>query len=262
MIVALAGRILRQQRWVLCSLALGVFGIGLILVYAAAAFGPTMITMLESMPPLFRSFVGAQLEDLSMTGMVGFGFQHPGTFAMGLSFMVLVATIPAAERESGMLDLLLAHPVPRTSYLLAILFVLVLGALLIPLAGLMGVWLGLATVEAAEEPAWTRFVPSAVGLFTLLLAWGGVTLLLATFGRRRGTAVARAVGAIITLLLIETFSSLYTPLQTVTWISPFHYFKPIASAVSGFDWTGPSVLLGLFAASTALAFRRFARSDV
>lgn len=262
MIRALAGRILRQHRMILVALSLGVFALELLIVHIAAAFGPTMIQMFEALPPIFRSFIGAQLEELSLTAFVGFGFQHPGTLAMGVSLVVLTATIPAAERETGLLDLLLAHPVSRARYLTAVVLVLGFECLLLPSCGLLGAWVGLATIEVPDEPVWTSFIPSALGLFTLLLTWGGIALWLSTLGRRRGTAAARAAGAVLFFFLLETLSSLYAPLESWSWMSPFHYFQPISSAVSKWEWRDPAILLGLFGIAAALAFANFRRRDL
>ena len=121
---------------------------------------------------------------------------------------------------------------------------------------------GLGTVQVEDEPAWTTLVPSAFGLTTLLLAFGGLTLLFASTASRRGSAVSPAVGVILTLFVIQAFASLYPPLERISWLSLFHYFNPITSAISGPSLTDPLVLLAVFAVSSGLAFVRFGRRDI
>jgi len=240
----------------------GVFLMELLIVQIAAAFGPTMIEMFDSLPPLFRSFVGAQLEELSLSAFVGFGFQHPAILAMALSLVVLTATLPAAERESGMLDLLLARPVPRSAYLAATLGCIAIGAVALPLSQLIGTMVGLASIRVEDPPSWTQFIPSALGQAALILAFGGLTLFFAAGARRRGTAVSRAVGVILVLYVLEAFGSLYGPIERLSWLSLFHYFQPVSSAIQGPSWSDPLVLLAVFAVSTSAAFVRFERRDV
>ena len=96
------------------------------------------------------------------------------------------------------------------------------------------------------------------GLATLLLAIAGYTLLLASSTTRRGSAAAGAVGLTILFQLIEVLANFWQPLQYVRWISPFHYFKPIAAATAG-NWPPlhPTVLLLAFAVTSGAAIHRF-----
>jgi ABC-type transport system involved in multi-copper enzyme maturation permease subunit len=259
---ALLLRNVYQQRRLLPALIAGVFGMELLIVQIAAAFGPTMTEMFESLPPLFRSFVGAQLEELSLSAFIGFGFQHPAILAMALSLVVLTATVPAAERDSGMLDLLLARPVPRSTYFAATLGSIAIGAVVLPVSQLFGTMVGLATVRVEDEPAWTQFIPSALGQAALILAFGGLTLLFASGAKRRGPASSRAVAVILVLYVLEAFGSLYAPIERLSWLSLFHYFQPISSAIRGPSWSDPLILLAVFAVSTSAAFVRFERRDV
>jgi ABC-type transport system involved in multi-copper enzyme maturation permease subunit len=140
---------------------------------------------------------------------------------------------------------------------------MIVAAALLPLALLVGLIAGQAVVDPPNAIPWTRYVMSAVGLFTLLLAVGGLTLLLATGAQRRGLAVARAVGVILTVYVAEVFADLRAGLDVLHWTSPFHYYDPIRSAVAGVT---PArnflILLGVFGVTTTLAFFLFERRDV
>lgn len=264
MIRALAGRHLYHQRWLLAALVAGVFGMEVLLVLIAQSFtqGPGLEQLLTALPGPLRAFIQGQIGELSFAAFVAFGFQHPAVLTMTLAYVVLAATVPAAERESGLLDLFLARPVPRSRYLLAVLTGVVLGASVLPLAQLGGAALGLALVEVADEPSWTRYVGSALGQALLLLAWGGVALFFATGAARRGPAVARVLGAILVLYVVEAFAGMYAPLRTVRWASPFHWFQPTEAGARSGGTVGTGLLATLAAVSIALAFVRFQRRDV
>jgi len=264
MIGALVLRNIHHQRWLFGALLFGVFAMEIFMVAIGASLTENagLTQMFEAMPPAFRSLIGSQLSEISFAALVGFGFQHPAVFAMGLAFVLLVATAPAAERESGFLDLVLVRPLPRSRYLAAIVVGMVAGAVLLAVAQLLGLIVGLAIVEVPDEPGWAAYVASAGGQIAFLLSFGGVALLAATNASRRGTAVAWVVGLILVCFVVEAFSSLYTPLEYVRWLSPFHYFQPVRSALSGTSILDPLLLVGVFALTTTGAFVRFARRDV
>ena len=76
-----------------------------------------------------------------------------------------IGGVPAAERESGLLDLILARPLPRTRYLLAVLLLLVLGALLV-----LAVYLAHRLARASESAPPVRQYLSRLVPYAVLLA--------------------------------------------------------------------------------------------
>lgn len=257
-------RNLRHHRVLFAAIAAGLAGFEVLLVRVAAAFeaGPGLRILLDLVPPSMRSVIEGQLPFLTFAGSLAFGFQHPITLAAAVAFVVTVGTIPAAEAESGFLRLVLARPVARWRYLTATLGLVVLAALLLPLALVAGAAAALPFVEAPGEIPWSRYVPAALGLSTLLLAIGGLTLLAASGSKRRGAPVAWVVGFALAAFLVEALAALWEPLRGVDRLSPFHYYDPVPAAViPRTDPLDPIVLLVAFAASTALAFLRFSRRD-
>jgi ABC-2 type transport system permease protein len=262
---ALVGRNLRHQRGLLLALVLGLMGFEVLLVFAAAQIesGLGFRSLVEMLPQALRDALASQLSLASFAAAVALGFQHPFAVAATVAFVVLAASVPAAERESGLLDLILARPAHRARYLFASLLCVVLGAVILPLALLGGAAVGLALVQQPGELAWTRYVPSAGGLVALLLAVGGYTLLLASGAARRGPPVARAVGLTLVMYVVEFLADVWPRLEWIRWTSPFHYFKPIASAVvPSTPVIDPLVLLGAFGVTTLAAFVRFQRRDI
>jgi beta-exotoxin I transport system permease protein len=261
----LLARNLRHQRNLLAALVLGLAAFEMLLVVAVAQLeaGPGLRAMVDMLPAAIREALASQLSLLSFASAVAFGFQHPFAIAASVSFVVLAATVPAAERESGLLDLILARPVSRSRYLIAVTIPVVIGALLLPLAQLAGAVMGLSIVRTPGALPWTRYLPSAAGLATVLLAVGGYTLLLATGARRRGPAVARAVGFTLAMYVLEALANIWKALEWIRWASPFHYFNPVQSAVLGsIPARNPVTLVVVFLVATALAFASFGRRDV
>lgn len=265
-VVPLYARLLRLHAPILAATAAAalLFEVFMVWVSAQLDTGPGLQSFLEQLiPPETQRVIFEQFGVGSFEGAVAFGFQHPIFLVAVISFIVVAATVPAAERESGFADLVLARPVGRTAYLAAALLLVVTGALVLPAAVLAGVATGLATVEAVPEGlAWTAYGPAAVAQGLLLLAVGGITLLSAASARRRGAAVGRAVALILILYWLDFVGPLWDPVETARWISPFAYFDPAGTVASGVALRDVAVLVGVFGLTTTAAFIEFRRQDL
>jgi ABC-2 type transport system permease protein len=266
MIRPLLARNIRHHRVLLIALLFMMALLELIIVWIAGHIesGPGIRELFEQVLPLgMRQLFGSQIGLISFAALAGFGFQHPIALAGAIAFIIAVATIPAGEQESGYLDLLMARPVPRSSYFLAVLALLLLGACILPIAPLLGLTVGLGVLGETVEITWYRYLPAAFGLCCLLLSVAGYTLLLNSLARRRGTAAAQATGLTLFFFWIDLLSQLWKPMASIAWLSPFHYFKPVQSVIANaapFDQY--AVLLGIFAVTSTLAYLLFRRRDL
>ena len=258
-------RNLRHNRRLLAALCAAAAAAELLFVQVAAALdtGPGLGNLVRTMPRAVQAMFGEQLALASLSAAIAFGFQHPAVIGAGLAFVVAAGTIPAAEREGGLLELLLARPIPRWRYLVGVLALALVGVAVFPITLLLGAMVGLAAVSVPGEPAWTRYVTSAVGLGFLLFAFAGIALLIGSTAARRGSAVARIVGLALALYLVDVFGERLAWLAWLRWVSPFRYFRPIQSAV--FEETSLvhfTVLATVGLVCMALAFAWFERKDV
>ena len=258
-------RNLRHHGRLLAALFCGLAGFEVLIVWVASRIerGPGLRAFLELlMPPEAREAFLSQFGFATFAGAVAFGFQHPVSLVAATAGVLVAGTIPAGERETGFLELIASGPVRRAQYLAAALALVVVAAVLLPLGLLAGAGVGLQLVDSPEELPLGRYVAPAAGLSALLLALGAGALLAASVARRRGPAVARLLGAILALYVLEILSDLWEPLAQWRWLSPFHYFKPVPAAlVPDTPVENPLVLLGLFAALSALALLAFRRQD-
>jgi len=265
MIRALILRGLRQHASLLLAVGAGLFLFEWAIVWVAARFdmGPGFRQFVEALlPPDVLDVVFGQFGFGSFQGTVSFGFQHPFTLVAGIAMVTVMATVPSHERETGLLDLFLACPLPRHAYLAAWAVLVILTALLVSLLTLAGTALGLAVVERPEPVEWTTYLPSAGALALLLLAVGGYALLFATGARRRGVAVAQVVGITLLFYWLDFMGEYWDLLETARKLSPFHYFDPARAAGSGIPPGDGVVLGGIALAATALAFFNFRRQDL
>jgi ABC-2 type transport system permease protein len=265
MISALMGRSLRQQARLLGALSLGLvlFEWALVWVAAQISIGPGLRQLLETfLPAEAVEILFGQFGFASFGGALSFGYQHPLTLIAGIAMVMVTATLPALERETGLLDLILSRPLSRTRYLTASAILTFLACLLTPLALLAGGALGLALVEAPQPISWTAYLPAAGEQALLLLGVGSYVLLFATDARRRGTAVAQAVGITLLFYWLDFMGDYWDLLEMARFLSPFHYFDPAAAVLSGIPLRNVAVLVSVALAATAGAFWNFQRQDL
>lgn len=263
---ALYGRLARLHARMLLAIMAGIYAFEVFMVWISAQMdtGPGLATLIEQfLPPEMQRMVFDQFGVADFRGAVAFGFQHPIFLVAVVAFIVVAGSVPAAERETGFLDLVLARPVRRHEYLAAVTMMVATGAVVLPVAILAGAATGLATVDAAPvDVAWTAYLPASADLTLMLLALGGVCLLAAAGAPRRAQAVGRAVGLILVFYWLDFVAPFWDPVETARWVSPFSYFDPAGAVRSGLGARDVAVLLGVFVATTVAGFVRFSRQDV
>lgn len=265
MIRVLLSRSLRQHAGLLAVLSTSLLLFQWIIVWVAdrVQAGPGFIELLGALlPPSMQEVVFGQLGFATFGGAVSFGYQHPFNLVAAIALVTVLATIPAQEREAGLLDLILARPLTRRQYMTACSLLVLVAALLPPLALLGGGAVGLLFVETSELVRWTAYLPAATGLSLLLLAIGGYTLLFSTQAKRRGLAIGRAVGLTLFFYWLDFMGVYWDLLEQPQRISPFHYFNPAAAASSGFQLWDLTVLGAIALLGFAGAFLSFGRQDL
>ena len=258
-------RQLRLHAALLGAIMLGLVLFELLMVWIASSLeiGPEFMGMLEMLlPEAMLNFITSQFGFTSFANAVAFGFKHPLVIVTGVAFPIVVATIPAAERESGLLDLLLARPVPRERYLAAHVLLLVVGAVAIPLALLIGATSGLALTAPSQDVAWHSYLAPAFAYTPLLLLVGAYTFFFATGARRRGTAVAQAAGLTLVFFWYEVLSTMWDRLDGYEWLTIFYYYAPVSTLNGQHGAREPLILLGLATLVIGAAFWRFRRQQL
>ncbi|MGW6462057.1 ABC transporter permease subunit, partial [Streptomyces sp. NPDC055078] len=169
----------------------------------------------------------------------GAGYLEATVYSVFVPFLfIMFATILGARaiagpEESGTLELLLANPVSRRSFVLQRFTALVLAVVLVSLVPLalmplfdkgfdMGV--GAAKVTAAS-----------VGLMLLALLFGTLALTVGAATGRRGIVFAVAGVMAVGGYLARTLGNLFDALQPMRWFSPFQYYLGGDPLRKGFD---------------------------
>jgi ABC-type transport system involved in multi-copper enzyme maturation permease subunit len=201
----------------------------------------------------------------SFQGFVLFGYSHPLVELFLIAVAISIGTEPAMEIESKFVDLLMARPVRRAAVVARTLAVLLTATLVAVVSMLAGTAAGLrfiAPAGAAPPPA--RVVVSlAANLTLLVLAWGGIALMFASFARRRATAAAVCGFLAFSMFVLDWVGRLWETVRPLSRLSPFHYFSPF-SMIGGqpLDRVDLLALAAIFAATSIVANAIYARRDL
>lgn len=150
------------------------------------------------------------------------------------------ARVTATDEESGTLDLLLAHPVTRTSLILQRF------AALVAAAGGIGIalWLAMLALRGGADLTAispTQFAAQCVQVVALIVTFGALaTGIGAAYGRR---GVVFAITAIVGIIAYaaHTFAG-QIGLDWAAYLSPFHYYIDNEPLRNGFDWAAIGLL--------------------
>jgi hypothetical protein len=264
---ALIGRSLGRARGLLAGLIVLLCGFQLIIVLIAAEIQRTQTfnALASLLPPAFQSLVGG-LVFTSFGGIASFGFVHPIVVLVLVEGAIFLASEPAWEIESGIIDSTMARPVPRPM-LIARTVLLVFGATAVVLL-LMVVSMRLA-LHALAPPGVTWPRPRTQLLLAsnlMALAWwfAGLSLLASGFVRRRSVAIGAAGLSAVALYLFEIASGMSKSLQPYRRFNPFHYYDaPSLIRGSDQDWARHVALLAGSAALLCIAaWRAYERRDL
>lgn len=262
MIKALLHRSFRRSRGLLIALAAVLVVFQVLVVIAASTLEEqgSFTRMVALLPPFVQQALGGVFS--SFASMVAFGYFHPVVVIVFGGLAIFVASEPAADVESGVVDLVLARPIRRAHVVTRSLIMLGLTTTVIAALMVGASWLSLLAV--APRGTGIRFavlVKLASNLIAVAWAVGAMALAAAAVARRRAAAGGGVAIVALALYLLNFLADLLPRLKPYGPWSPFHYYQPIG-IVSGLGtrWTGDVLLLtavaGLFATAAFVGFSR------
>jgi ABC-2 type transport system permease protein len=233
---------------------------------AYAAFWPLIED--PEMQELLENYPKAMLEALNYTDIASpLGYLNATVYGLLASLLLLIYSVSAGTRtiagdeESGTLDLVLAHPVSRTSLALQRF-----GAFAASILGILAVfWLVMMVVARASGMAEATAGGLAamhlhVAAFALL--FGAISFAVgAATGRR---AVALATGAAVGVLAYA-MRGLIPQVEGLAWVeqwSPFYWLNGARPLQNGLDPAHVGIMLSVAVVLVALGTWAFNRRDV
>ncbi|HEU4490537.1 MAG TPA: ABC transporter permease subunit [Jiangellales bacterium] len=252
---------LYQQRRALLGWVLGIAGVSVMYAgFYPAVSAPEFTEAYASMPSGVVEAFGMQ--DLTTAagylGSTVYGILGPVlvmVFAIGWG-----ARFIAGDEQSGVLDLLLAHPVSRPSVLLQRTLTLVLGLLALGITVVVAVFL--VSGPADLDLGVGQLAAASLHLVALGLAMGAVTL---AIGAATGSKAAAIGGGAVVAVLSWMANALAPQAEALSWltdVSPFAWYAQGQPLVSGVQWGDVGLLVGLAAVAVAVGLALFRRRDL
>lgn len=239
------------------------FQIALITVAASFARAGNFDRLAQLVPPALQMAVAPALT--SFGRMTTIGYFDALIVMLVVQWAIFVATEPAGEIESGLVDLVLARSIPRNRLITRSLIVMTASTLMLTLGMGLGTWLGLVLL-APEGAAWpeTRIVLSMIAHLTMVgWCYGAAALAASGWARRRASALAPVAIAAIGLYLVDVLGLWWRPAERLAHLSPSFYFHGGPILAGRADPVRNLTVLGAATvAATVLAYWRFGKRDL
>ncbi len=265
----LIGHSLRRVRALVAivALVLAIFQVLTSLMAATFQESQAFARIAALVPDYIRQLMGPSLVGmLTFSGVVCLGYFHFAVIGWLVGVAIALATEPTSEIERGFADLILARPVPRAAIVARSTVVVVLCSAFVLAMMMAGTWTGLRWL-APPGVAWPSprlIVSLTVNLGALMLCWGGVALAISAATRRRAAAAATAGILALGLFLFDYVARVWTRVSSLAWVSPFHYYNPLALVAGGqaFPLDHVLTLLGIGAAGAVIAAVVYTGRDI
>jgi len=241
----------------------GIGSLGLLIVAFYKVFGERQadfMKMIESYPPELLAFFGTDKQGVlspeGYLGMYGFSFLP---IIIGFFAVLAGGSLIAADEERGRLDLVIAHPVGRSSFFF--------GRTLAFIGGIMSIlalgWLGFCVLlnGSSLDITWAEMALPFVSLLAQALIYGSLALMLSMFLPTRNFATVLSGLIMVVGYILSSMASLNPSLDKAARLFPYTYFQG-SEAFTNFNLSWLFALIGASFIMFLLAWWRFVRRDI
>jgi ABC-2 type transport system permease protein len=262
----LMARLARRHGLVIlvCAAVLGGFQLLMCAIVSTINLSAALEQLLALAPPALQAMVAdSMLAGGTPAGLMAFGWNHPITHALAMAVPItLAARSIAGEVESGAIELILAQPISRNTWMAAHVAFGVAAIMVVALAGVTG------TAVAQRLFGVEAFTPARLILlfaaFSMLQASVfAITLAFSAFGREAGRVAFAGVMVALLSYLVQAVAALWPRVESLGRYSLHHYYDPRALLVEGrFPVIVAIVLLGTALLAGTIAVRAFHARDL
>jgi ABC-2 type transport system permease protein len=243
------------------GLGLGLYGLMIVPMYETlAGRGDAFQKMVASYPPEFLAFFGATVNSmLTPAGFLGMYAFSMLPIIVGIFAVMAGSGLIVADEERGRLDLILAHPVGRSSFFFGRLLGILGASLSIMLLGWLGFSLQLGGSSLGFN--WGEMAVPFLTLLVQILFYAALALVLSVLLPSRNLA-AMVTGAIMVVsYFVSSMAFLDERVAEVSKLMPYHYFQTVLSFDElNLGWL--FALLGISVLMLLVAWLRFLRRNI
>jgi len=247
-----------------CAGVLAGFQLLMCAIVATIDIGGALEQLVAFAPPAIQAMISQSvLAGGTVPGLMAFAWNHPITHALAMAVpIMLAARAVAGEVESGTIELVLAQPISRVTWLAAhVVFAL----------AAMGVVAGAGVTATAvgqrifDIDAFThvRLLALLAAFLLLQLSVFAITLAFSAVSREAGRVAFAGVMVALMSYLVQAVAALWPRVESLGRYSLHHYYDPRALLVEGrFDPLVVIVLLGTAVVAGAVAVHAFRSRDL
>jgi ABC-2 type transport system permease protein len=270
-VLRMTGRVLRSGLPGLVALLVGVLLFEFVQPVVIASFGGAagLDAIMERIPPALQAFTRTRPEFLALSGLEGYlslGFTHPLYIVLtGAAVIGFAARSLAGEMERGTIQIPLARPISRPAVFVARIVGVVVICVLLALAGPLGMIAGMlyARPQGQEAFAYAHLVAVVLNSLALFWAIGGLSLWGSAAASTAGRVIGWAISLLVVSYFVDYFAEIWSPLQSIVFLSVFQYYAPTEALVSGRADAVNLVTLALVGlAATAAGLATFVQRDL
>ncbi len=252
---------LRDQRRAILGWGLGLAGLAYLtlLFYPSIGANSEFDQLFEQIPQL-QGFLGDVASFSTLEGFITSQFLSFMPVVLAVYIVMAAVGSVTGEIESGTMDFLLAHPLPRWRVALekyaALAGALVLICVLIGL----GMWIG--GISIGQDVSFGTWMLAAFNIMPLTLLYGSVAFALACGVRGRGIPLGVAVALAMVGFILNGLAPLVKGLQSYREWTIYYLFSASKPFSSGVDVGYTAILLGVSVVCLAISMVAFSRRDI
>ncbi|MGZ8710945.1 MAG: ABC transporter permease subunit [Thermoanaerobaculia bacterium] len=249
-------RLLMVRNRALLLVSATIFGAFEVLICAIVTtldLGAVLQNVMTAAPPFFSTLIGEQFGDLTVRGILTFGWNHPVALALGgATAIALGSRAVAGEIDQGAMELLMTQPLSRLRYCAAHALFGAEALALLTLAGVAGTLIGQRLYDL--EPFGARELALLGALYWLLnVAWFAIAFALSARGREGGATAMAAFFLALASYLINAIGSVLDSFAFALPFSLYSWFSPRDILVEPVPQTAAIVVLASVAVVATLA---------
>jgi ABC-2 type transport system permease protein len=242
------------------ALSLGAYGAYMLMFYDTfVEQREIMEELLRQYPPELLAAFGGMVDLFSPGGYLTVYFFSYMPLVIGIFALLAGSGLLVGDEESGILDLIMAHPISRKALFFGRLSALVISLILI----LFITWSVFALVVPGTmlEVSLQELSLPFVSLLAVLTFFASLGLLLSLLLPSRSIAAMTTGLVLMGSFFLVTLAELNPDLEGVARFSPLTYYQG-GHAVEGMNWAGLAGLMGMALLFTLLAWWSFERRDI
>ena len=243
------------------SLGLFLYAFVIALIYPSFQDLPELNEILGDEDSIIRAFTG-NVEDFASPE--GFLTAEMLSFTFPLLFIVfnlwLGTSWLAGEERRGSLEVLLSHPVRRTTMLLQKFAAIVTGTAALAFVVFVGTLAGIVIVDM--DISLLNVIQAYFGLAILGVTFGALALFVGAWTGKPSTTVGVGGAVGIVGYVANTFGPIVNGLEWAQYLSPIYYFIGGDPMSNGLNLAHAGVLVGACVVLVAVASYLFERRDL